>query len=1446
MTESLPLDEQLVQRLPLPLAQLCRRAHNVRTPLERHQAAYYLWEAALKLLASVAVVEYADLRNHDPELVERLKNLARPSLGHWWEFIRRLVPVLAERGDAGFAAVRELVLGRARDDAPRAAGLDAALIEVLEGRSGARSTVRLTELIDRLVQYRNHEMGHGAAGQRQADFYARMSRALLAGAAEVLGRLDVLAGRRLLCVGEVRRQASGHWLVELSTLTGETAKRIESLEFPEAMTSRLPCPDQVYLEVPAGAGRPETTLGLRALHPLVHFEAASGLVYFLNARRGKRGIEYLCYGSGDTMRREELRADHRELLARVLGQPVDAAAAEAWADGSLAEEPAGAPAPEEMTGRHIGGFELLSRLGQGGMGVVYRAWQPSLGRQVALKCTLRAGDPKAEARFAREIRALGRVEHANVVKVFTSGAEGDQWFYAMELIEGAELSRVCEQLAGSSAAEIDAGQWRHALTTACEQARSQETQLSASGGELNRPAAAPAAPAAAAPARSVVPLGGQGHVAQVVSILRQIAEAAHTLHEAGVVHRDIKPGNIMLTTDGAHPVLMDLGLAQLADETDGRVTRTRQFVGTLRYASPEQVLAAGRVDRRTDVYSLGATLWELLTLRPIFGAGDDTPTPDLMLKIQTTDPESPRKYNRHVPRDLEAIVLKCLEKDRGRRYATAADLAADLGRFLGGEPVSAQPPSMTYLTAKFVRRYRVPLAVAGVVVAVLLGGTVAAFLGIDRQRRAALDANDQLQEQLYDNYIAVAERELTLNQDVGLASDLLERCPEHLRGWEWDYLMRLRDGDRLPLGSSPALGVRPAVKGMPGGHNAGVWMAAFSPDGRRVATCSIDGTVKIWDTASGRVVRTYTGHDRPSLSFLPSISLLEIPHIPVMCLAFSPDGRYIASGSFSPKLGKLQESPGVVIIWEAETGHAVKRFDKQIGPVLALAFSPDGRRVASSSINDDNSFVVWDAQTGAVVHFMRGHTNHVHRLCYSPDGRLLASGSADGSVKLWDAATFQEIRSIDAHPALVSGLAFAPDGGRFVSAGQDGTVRVWDTATGAAVLAPLRGHTGAALGVAFSPDGKRIASAGYDKTVRLWDAASGKLKITLRGHTDMVWSVAFSQDGRQLVSASFDSTARIWDATPRQERGGPGLFTVTGHTDRVNTVAFSSDRRYLASGSWDHTVRLWDAQTGDEIRTLEGHKGAVWSVAFSPDSTRLVSASWDKTVKVWDTATGRELLTFSGHNAMVHCVAFSPDGKRVASGSLDAFVKIWDPATGTVLATYAGGLFPFSAVAFSPDGKRLALGSTDRTIIVWDADTGKDLFTLKGHEGAIPSVAFSPDGKRLVSASWDYTLKVWDVDPARQVPLLRTRELLTLKGHSDQVNGVAFSPDGTRIASAGDDKTVRIWDAATGREVVSPCLHRGVVWSVAFSPDGERVVAGCWSASGWVKTWNAVGKARTE
>ncbi len=713
-------------RLPLPLARLYRRSGSAKTALERRQLAFYLWEAGLKLLGAVAVIEYARIGRQDADVERCLQHLARPSIGHWWQIVRQLVPRLAEQ-DAAFAPIRDLLTGNKRDDLPAVAGMFNALGEALQQR-GTSTRVQIGELFDRLVEYRNKEIGHGVVGARSQEHYDRMARSLRTGLTELFGRLDVLAGRQLVYVSEVRQTAAGGWQVDCFELLGLEPQPRPPLQIPAEQTAALPRTQKLYLHPPADHGSPATELTPeRVLHPLIIYDALADDVLFLNGRAGRKHAEYLSYTTGDTQR-QVLADEQRELLARILGREVEQREIEAWADRSLAEErDEQGVAESRPEPKCIGDFELISVIGEGGMGRVYRAWQPSLGRQVALKRLNHSTDDKARARFTREIRALGRIDHPGLVKVYTSGADADEYFFAMELIEGTDLGRVCRRLEQSStASEIDRTKWQSAVSSACEQARSAERRIRPDDGGDDIPVPRERFHHAAVPGRT-----NQPYVAAVTDIVRQIAEAADVLHQAGIVHRDIKPANIMVTPSG-DAVLTDLGLAQLADSADGQLTRTRQFVGTLRYASPEQVLAVGRVDRRSDVYSLGATLWELLTLRPLFAATDETPSPELMRLIQQKEPDSIRRFNPAVPQDLDAIVLKCLDKDPDRRYQTAAELADDLRRWQAGDPIRARRRTTAYLIAKSAARHRRALGVAAGVACLILLAAAVGWLGYVR------------------------------------------------------------------------------------------------------------------------------------------------------------------------------------------------------------------------------------------------------------------------------------------------------------------------------------------------------------------------------------------------------------------------------------------------------------------------------------------------------------------------------------------------------------------------------------------------------------------------------------------------------------------------------------------------------------------------------------------
>jgi WD40 repeat protein/serine/threonine protein kinase len=1049
--------------------------------------------------------------------------------------------------------------------------------------------------------------------------------------------------------------------------------------------------------------------------------------------------------------------------------------------------------PTESTGAAIGPYKLLQQLGEGGMGTVFLAEQTQpVQRKVALKLIKSGMDSRQViARFEAERQALALMDHPNIARVLDAGTTaGDRPYFVMELVKGVPITQYCDE-------------------------------------------------------RHLTPQ-------QRLELFLPVCQAVQHAHQKGIIHRDLKPSNVMVCLYDGKPVpkVIDFGVAKAAGPklTERTLfTEVGSVVGTLEYMSPEQAeLNQLDIDTRSDIYSLGVLLYELLTgttplerkrfreaaflevLRLI--REEESPRPSTRLSTTEGLPSiaanrglEPKKLSGLLRGELDWIVMKALEKDRNRRYDTANGFAIDVERYLADEPVLACPPRVGYKLRKFVRRNRGSVfAVTAVLVALLLGTAVASWQAVearqaatneanqrqvaedekqtaDAARKTAEDQRDRADFLVYTGKLALAQLEFQ-NNNGSHALALLEQCQQNLRGWEHRHLWTRFNSKQTFLG-----------------HTDRVFSVCFRSDGKRLASASADKTVKIWDVEKGQEILTLQGH-------------VEV----VVSVCFSPDGKRLASAGGDPDI----RHRGELKVWDAETGVEVLALKGHTDHVASVCFSPDGKRLASASA--DNTVKVWDAETGVEVLTLKGHTRWVHSVCFSPDGKRLASASPDERVKVWDATSGLEVHTHNDHGAVTS-VCFSPDSKRLASASRDQTVKVWDVEKDHEVHT-LSGHTGLVISVCFSPDGKRLASASWDETVKVWDAKTGLEVHTLKGHTHAVGSVCFSSDGKRLASAGWDKTVKFWDA----ERGQDVLTLYAA--GNAHSVCFSPDGKRLAAASHDLRVQVWDVNMGQEILTLNGHKDCVYSVCFSPDGKRLASASSDGTVKLWDAQNGVEIRSLTGHRAPINSVCFSPDGKRVASagvwsGPASDMVKVWDTATGQMVLALKG----FS-VRFSPEGKLLAYVSVDKaqpripgTVKLLDIVTGLEAHELKtgldvderaAGQGTL--VCFSPDGKRLVSAGSNHTLKVWDVQTGVEV--------LALKGHSKPVSAVCFSPDGKRLASAtgltlgGRFAELKLWDAQTGQEVLDLKGHTRAIVSVCFSPDGKRLASAYYDST--IKIWD--------
>jgi WD40 repeat protein/tRNA A-37 threonylcarbamoyl transferase component Bud32 len=1047
----------------------------------------------------------------------------------------------------------------------------------------------------------------------------------------------------------------------------------------------------------------------------------------------------------------------------------------------------------------VPGYEVLDELGHGGMGVVYRARQLSANRIVALK-VIRADRlqeldpeerPKWVARFRWEAEAVATLDHPHIVPLYEVCEHGEQPYFSMRLVEGGSLLRRLEQF-------------------------------------REDPRAA----------------------ARLVAV---VARALHHAHQRQILHRDLKPHNILIDSDG-QPHVTDFGLARRIGAARAGLSSAGGVIGTPEYMAPEQVRAERDLTTAVDVYGLGAVLYHLLTGRPPHGKESLHQT---LLSVLEAEPTRPRALNPKVEADLETICLKCLAKAPRERYGSTQAVAEDLEHWLRGEPVQARRTGLGEQVLMWARRRPGLALMAGVAAVFFLLSSVlgasyaltANHLAVETKLRGVAERAEQRAEAaLYANRVFRAYFEWHDDQSTR-ADQLLSECPTGLRHWEWNYVKRLCHSELLVL--------------MPVG---GIRAVAFGPDGKRLAVVGRDGVVRVWDAATGE-----------ETSSLPAWEG-AFAEVGVFALSYSPDGKRLAGVG----------GDGVVRVWDAATGRNVSTVKMPTDLYFtSTALSPDGRLLAGGYTTGE--IRVWDVITGKETFTSNTASRSIVSLAFSSDGKRLATVSmrqdsrgldpvdhVDHAVEVWNLGTGQRLLYLDGNPSWMGSVAFSPDGRRIAGAEHHGGVRVWEVTTGRELL-HIRGNMGGVLGVAFSPDGRHLAGAGRDKVVRVWGATTGQMESTFKGHTASVTGLVFSRDGRRLASVSTDGTARMWDMAASQD-----VLVFNKQMTYVNSVTFSPDGSRLATVS-ENKVEVWDTATGLQDFAIKGYSGSPYAAYFSPDGRRLATVTLNRMrvydmvsgkevfaagehegqvvaahfsldgrrltcantvsmvvwvpgpppsqrdiqeLRVWDATTGQEAFAKKGRFLGKPCV-FSPDGARLAGIDDTGLTHVWDTATGKEITTTGIPSGRSTCLAFSPDGRRLAGGGDDGRVRVWDIGTSREVFALPSHKGGVSFVTFSPGGTHLVSVGNDVAV-VRDAATGQ--------EAFQLKADDDRIHHVAFSPDGRRLAWAGDNGVVQIWDIATAKETVALKAAGFFVSCLNFSPDSKRLASA--SGDGMVRIWD--------
>lgn len=960
-------------------------------------------------------------------------------------------------------------------------------------------------------------------------------------------------------------------------------------------------------------------------------------------------------------------------------------------------------------------YDIISEISRGGMGIVYKAHQRSLNRTVALKVILTGMMASHEevTRFHREAEAAAALEHVGIVPIYGIGQHEGRQYFSMAYVDGPSLAKT---LANGPLPPIEAAR-----------------------------------------------------------LLVKLARAVGYAHQRGVVHRDLKPANILVDRDG-EPKVTDFGLAKLASNRirDPRLTATGQILGTPNFMAPEQ--AAGEshtVTHLADIYALGAILYHAVTGRPPFQSHS---TIELLKQVMSQEPAAPTQLNTRIPRDLETICLKCLEKHPAQRYRNARELTEELERFLNGEPIRARPVAKLERFWRWTRRnpWRARVAVLLLVLAAVIP-LLALNAFINYRVRTELEQRTESEKEHFDRtaeslwhrrYVA----EMNLVQGAWDSGNL-KRVDELLnaqrpndetetdeRGFEWYFWWRMYH-------HSPWR-VRPV------NH----WADSFP------WLCGVeDNTVLLWDPKARRtILSTQVNEDW------------------VTALAVSPDGKTLATGG----------RDAVVVLWDIPTGREKARITAHRGGITSIAFCPDGNQLATAAI--DHSIYLSDlTQDPPSVKSLRAgsdgrpaHRSGVWAVVYSPNGLLLASASQDRTVAVWDAHTKKRIKLFEGYELAVRSVAFSSDDRWLASAGDDGSIRLWPL-DGSESPKIFREEDHQWRAIAFSRDATTLATSDSAGTVCLWSVSAGKTIRQWDLHKRDVDILIFSPDGQQLVSASTDGTAILHEVTgeghspliipasevedlPRTMR--PKL-DLTNTIDKVNAVAFMQNGAALVCAG---AVEDWDEETGHVIR-----RGRL---------------------TLWDLTHAAPVIRSYAQPAEITTLAVSPTASVVALGMIDGAIVIRDLTKDKVIAQLDGLVERIECLRFASDDSLLWSLSADGMWIAWDTDTAKQVHTAKSELSNVISAQFSPSG-RLAVVVRDDPEQIYILNP----PAVTADQVL--HGHVYQVTALAFSPNQDILASAGADRYGRLWNVA-GHQKMPLRGHTHWITCLDFSPDGKRLVTG--------------------